>query len=72
LSNSHVEDDDISNGSSTHRKIQQAKFKLETLHQKHKLDIDTLAYKHGLNNLGIETLDSHFAKIKKESSHEHT
>ncbi len=50
-------------------KIEQARKKLDSLQQKHKLEIGTLAYKHGLNHLDIPSLDLAFAKIAREQSH---
>ena len=52
-------------------RIAKAKTQLEKLNQKHKLDIGTLAYKHGLNNLDLKTLENVFAKIAREVNHEH-
>ncbi|MCL9685747.1 hypothetical protein [Legionella maioricensis] len=50
-------------------RIKQAKIKLEHLQQKHKLEIGTLAYKHGLHKFDIKQLDSAFLKLAKELSH---
>lgn len=50
-------------------KIEQAKEKLDSLQQKHKLEIGALAYKHGLNRLDHQSLDLAFAKIASESNH---
>lgn len=52
-------------------KIEQAKLKLDKLQQKHKLEIGTLAYKHGLQNFDIKQLDNAFARMAKELSHGH-
>lgn len=50
-------------------RIENAKIKLEKLQQKHKLEIGTLAYKHGLHQFDIKRLDSAFLKLTKELSH---
>ena len=47
-------------------KIEQAKDKLIKLQQKHKLEIGSLAYKHGLQQLTINELDRVFSKIANE------
>ena len=47
-------------------RIEKAKAKLEQLQQKHKLEIGSLAYKHGLHQLDIQQLDYAFAKIASE------
>jgi len=47
-------------------RIEKAKTKLEKLQQKHKLEIGSLAYKHGLHQLDIKQLDQAFAKIVSE------
>lgn len=52
-------------------RIERAKDKLEKLHQKHKLEIGSLAYKHGLHSLDIKQLDHAFAKLASEVSHGH-
>ena len=52
-------------------RIEKAKVKLEKLQQKHKLEIGSLAYKHGLHSLDITQLDHAFAKLASEVSHEH-
>ena len=52
-------------------RIEKAKEKLEKLQQKHKLEIGTIAYKHGLHQLDIKQLDQAFAKLASEVSHEH-
>ncbi len=44
-------------------RIEKAKEKLDKLQQKHKLEIGTLAYKHGLQQFNIKQLDYVFAKI---------
>lgn len=50
-------------------KIEQAKRRLDSLQQKHKLEIGTLAYRHGLHKLNSASLDLAFAKIASESVH---
>ena len=52
-------------------KIEKAKAKLGKLQQKHKLEIGSLAYKHGLHQLDMKQLDFVFAKIAKEMNHYH-
>ena len=52
-------------------RIEKAKQKLEKLQQKHKLEIGSLAYKHGLHQLDIKQLDHVFAKLASEVSHGH-
>ena len=47
-------------------RIEKAKDKLDKLQQKHKLEIGSLAYKHGLQQLDIAQLDRTFAKITSE------
>ena len=47
-------------------RIEKAKDKLDKLQQKHKLEIGSLAYKHGLHQLDIQQLDCAFAKIVSE------
>ena len=47
-------------------RIEKAKIKLEKLQQKRKLEIGTLAYKHGLQQFDIQTLDASFLKIAIE------
>ena len=47
-------------------RIEKAKDKLDKLQKKHKLEIGSLAYKHGLHQLDIQQLDSAFAKIASE------
>ena len=47
-------------------RIEKVKDKLDKLQQKHKLEIGSLAYKHGLHQLDIQQLDSAFAKIASE------
>jgi hypothetical protein len=51
-------------------KIEKAKIKLSDLQQKHKLEIGTLAYKHGLHQLNIKQLDEHFLNLAKELCHD--
>ncbi|MGL6028175.1 MAG: hypothetical protein ACRC0M_00090 [Legionella sp.] len=50
-------------------RIEQAKIKLEKLQQKHKLEIGTLAYKHGLHQYDIKRIDAAFLKLAGELSH---
>ena len=50
-------------------RIEKAKEKLDKLQQKHKLEIGTLAYKHGLHQLDIKQLDKAFALFAKEQCH---
>lgn len=52
-------------------KIEQSKLKLEKLQEKHKLEIGTLAYKYGLQNLDIKFLEAAFAKLSKERQNAH-
>lgn len=47
-------------------RIEKAKLKLEKLQQKHKLEIGSLAYKHGLHKLEIKHLELMFSKIANE------
>ena len=47
-------------------RIEKAKDKLDRLQQKNKLEIGSLAYKHGLHQLDIKQLDHAFAKIASE------
>ena len=44
-------------------RIEKAKTKLDKLQQKHKLEIGTLAYKHGLHQLDIKNLDALFSNL---------
>ncbi|KTD65374.1 hypothetical protein [Legionella spiritensis] len=53
-------------------RIEQAKAKLTKLQQKHKFEIGTLAYKHGLHHCDLKQLDFIFAKIARELRHEHS
>ncbi|MDP3560350.1 MAG: hypothetical protein Q8R79_08405 [Legionellaceae bacterium] len=53
-------------------RIEKAKTKLEKLQQKHKLEIGTLAYKHGLHQFDMQQLDLAFSKIVSEVCHEHS
>ena len=53
-------------------RIEKAKIKLDKLQQKHKLEIGTLAYKHGLHQFELKQLDHAFAKIASEVSHDHS
>ncbi|HAT3891402.1 hypothetical protein SDB42_06290 [Legionella pneumophila serogroup 1] len=50
-------------------RIEKAKIKLDKLQQKHKLEIGTLAYKHGLHQFDIKQLDSAFLKLARELLH---
>ncbi|MCW8452958.1 hypothetical protein OQJ18_01695 [Fluoribacter dumoffii] len=50
-------------------RIEKAKIKLDKLQQKHKLEIGTLAYKHGLHQFDIKQLDIAFLKLAGEFSH---
>jgi hypothetical protein len=50
-------------------KIEKAKEKLESLQQKHKLEIGTLAYKHNLHLLNLEELNLAFSKLASEVNH---
>jgi hypothetical protein len=52
-------------------KIQKAHDKLQKLQQKHKLDIGTLAYKHGLHQCELKQLDAAFLKLAEELCHDH-
>lgn len=47
-------------------RIKKRNDKLTNLQKKHKLDIGTLAYKHGLHQLDMKHLDSVFSKIANE------
>ena len=49
-------------------RIEKAKIKLEKLQQKHKLEIGTLAYKHGLHQFDFKRLDAAFLEIALEFS----
>ena len=51
-------------------RIEKAKDKLERLQQKHKLEIGSLAYKHGLHQLDIKQLDHAFAILAQEIRHD--
>lgn len=52
-------------------RIEKTKVKLEKLQQNHKLEIGSLAYKHGLYKLDMKQLDHAFAKLALEFSHEY-
>ncbi|MDP3705664.1 MAG: hypothetical protein Q8R24_07100 [Legionellaceae bacterium] len=52
-------------------RIEKAKDKLDKLQQKHKLDIGSLAYKHGLHQFDIKQLDHAFAALARELHHDH-
>lgn len=47
-------------------RIEKAQNKLEKLQQKHKLEIGSLAYKHGLHQFDMKRLNSAFARIAGE------
>lgn len=51
-------------------KIEKAKLKLDRLQQKHKLEIGTLAYKHGLHQFDMQRLDTAFSKLAGECCHD--
>lgn len=53
-------------------RIEKAKIKLDKLQQKHKLEIGTLAYKHGLHQFELKQLAHAFAKIASGVSHDHS
>lgn len=46
-------------------RIEQAKIKLDKLQQKHKLEIGTLAYKHGLHQFNKQQLEAAFFEISR-------
>lgn len=50
-------------------RIEKAKQKLSKLQHKHKLEIGSLAYKHGLHQLDMTQLDHAFAQLAKEIGH---
>ncbi|KTD34660.1 hypothetical protein Lmor_1193 [Legionella moravica] len=52
-------------------RIEKAKIKLDKLQQKHKLEIGTLAYKHGLHQFDLKQLDAVFLKLARELSYDH-
>jgi hypothetical protein len=52
-------------------RIEKAKIKLEKLQQKHKLEIGTLAYKHGLHQWDMKRLDGAFLKLASEQHHDY-
>lgn len=52
-------------------KIEHARKKLDSLQQKHKLEIGTLAYKHGFNQFDMSYLDQVFSKIASEPNDGH-
>jgi len=52
-------------------KIEQAKNRLEKLQQKHKIELGSLAYKHGLHQFDLKQLDAAFLKLAEELQHEH-
>ena len=53
-------------------RIEKAKIKLNKLQQKHKLEIGSLAYKHGLHQFDLKRLDELFSKIASvEVRHDH-
>ena len=47
-------------------RIEKAKEKLGKLQQKHKLEIGSLAYKHGLHQFDLKRLDHLFSKMASE------
>ncbi|MFO2814173.1 hypothetical protein SCM21_00440 [Legionella pneumophila serogroup 1] len=47
-------------------RIEKAKIKLDKLQQKHKVEIGTLAYKHGLHQFDIQRLDAAFLNLARE------
>ncbi len=47
-------------------RIENAKIKLDKLQQRHKLEIGSLAYKHGLHKLDIQQLNAAFLKLAQE------
>ena len=49
--------------------IADAKLKLEKLQQKQKLEIGTLACKHGLNQFSVSELDKAFKNLSSQLSH---
>ncbi|HEM0470650.1 hypothetical protein SDB18_05455 [Legionella pneumophila serogroup 1] len=51
-------------------RIEKAKIKLDKLQQKHKLEIGTLAYKHGLHQFDIKQLDAAFLTLAGELRHD--
>ena len=51
-------------------KIEQAKTQLEKLQQKHKFELGSLAYKHGLHQFDIKQLDAAFLKLAEELQHD--
>ncbi|HFF3674324.1 TPA: hypothetical protein ACGCKL_000450 [Legionella pneumophila] len=53
-------------------RIEKAKIKLDKLQQKHKLEIGTLAYKHGLHQFDIKRLDAAFLKLAGELRYDNT
>lgn len=50
-------------------KIEKARKQLDSLQQKNKLEIGTLAYKYGLNQYDMSHLDEVFCKIGSEIKH---
>ena len=52
-------------------RIEKAKTKLDKLQKNHKLEIGTLAYKHGLHQLDIKQLDALFSKLATGVNHDH-
>jgi hypothetical protein len=53
-------------------RIEKANAKLAKLQQRHKLEIGSLAYKHGLHQFDIKQLDHAFARIAREVCHDHS
>jgi hypothetical protein len=50
-------------------RIEKAKNELLKLQQKHKLEIGSLAYKHGLNLWDMARLEHAFAQLAREAPH---
>lgn len=53
-------------------RIEKAKIKLSQLQQKHKLELGSLAYKHGLHQYDVQRLDAAFLKLAEEFSYDNT
>lgn len=49
--------------------ISDAKKKLASIHNKQKTDIGDLAFKHGLHEFDLTTLDDAFKKLKVQLAH---
>lgn len=52
-------------------RIEKAKINLDKLQKKHKLEIGSLAYKHGLHQFEIKRLDAAFLKLAEALRHDH-